>query len=230
MLALGSSMDRSSEAFVDRRTAGLALARAVRKRELPPPVIVLGLPRGGVPVAYEVARALDAPLDVLVVRKVGLPGQPELAIGAIAAGGVVVRERGAETCVDEPGAAFGQLAEAERAELERRERLYRAGAWPLRLSGRTVVLVDDGLATGCTMLAAVRAARQAGAARVVVAAPVASDEAISVVGGEADELVILKRPLDLVAIGYWYRNFEQVQDREVCALLGRLSQPVATTE
>jgi predicted phosphoribosyltransferase len=223
-------MDRSSTAaFVDRRTAGLALARAVRKLRLRPPVIVLGLPRGGVPVAYEVARALGAPLDVLVVRKVGMPGQPELAIGAIATGGIVVRERGSDTYVDDLGVPFGHLAENQRGELERRERLYRAGARPLQLSGRTVVLVDDGIATGCTMLAAVRAARKAGAARVIAAAPVASDEAAAVIGGEADELVILKRPLDLVAIGYWYQDFEQVEDSEVCALLGRRHERVATT-
>jgi putative phosphoribosyl transferase len=213
-------MERSAEAFLDRRSAGLALARAVRKLTLHPPVIVLGLPRGGVPVAYEVAQALGAPLDVLIVRKVGMPGRPELAIGAIAAGGVVVRERAAETYVDELGIPFGQLAEAERAELDRRERLYRAGAPPLQLSGQTAVLVDDGLATGCTMLAAVRAARKAGAAHVVVAAPVASDEAVAVVGGEADELVILNTPVELWAIGYWYQDFEQVDDAEVCALLG----------
>jgi predicted phosphoribosyltransferase len=223
-------MERSFEAFADRRSAGVTLARAVRKLKLTPPVIVLGLPRGGVPVAHEVARALGAPLDVLVVRKVGMPGQRELAIGAIAIGGIVVRERAAESYVDELGVPFARLAEAERGELERRERLYRAGAAPLQLSGQTAVLVDDGLATGCTMLAAVRAARKAGAARVVVAAPVASDEAVAVVGGEADELAILKTPAELFAIGYWYRDFEQVEDSEVCALLGRQREPLAATE
>jgi putative phosphoribosyl transferase len=215
-------MERSADAFADRLTAGLALGHAVRKLKLRQPVVVLGLPRGGVPVAYEVARALGAPLDVLVVRKVGMPGQPELAIGAIATGDVVVRERGTESYVDGLGVPFEQLAQAERGELERRERTYRRDAPPLQLTGKTAVLVDDGLATGCTMLAAVRAARKAGAKNIVVAAPVASDDAIAVVGGEADEMVILKTPPYLLAIGYWYQNFDQVGDAEVCALLDRL--------
>jgi len=214
-------MERSAAAFPDRSMAGIALGRAVRKLKLRPPIIVLGLPRGGVPVAHEVARALDAPLDVLVVRKIGMPGQPELAIGAIATGGIIVREPGAEPYADGLGPSFEQLAQAERKELERRERTYRRGAAPLQLTGKTAVLVDDGLATGCTMLAAVRAARQLGARDIVVAAPVASDEAIAVVGGEADEMVILETPAYLLAIGYWYRNFNQVGDAEVCALLDR---------
>lgn len=221
---LALSMARSVHAFADRRTAGIALARAVRKMKLQPPITVLGLPRGGVPVACEVARALGAPLDVLVVRKVGMPGQPELAIGAIASGGVVVRERTAERYIDALGLPFEQLANRERAELERREQTYRPNAPPLQLAGQTAVLVDDGLATGCTMLAAVRAARKAGAASVVVAAPIASDEASALVAGEADATVILKTPAYLVSIGQWYDNFNQVQDAEVCALLERLRE------
>jgi len=212
-------MERSADAFPDRVTAGVALGRAVRNLKLRPPIIVLGLPRGGVPVAYEVARALHAPLDVLVVRKVGTPGQPELAIGAIAMGGIVVREPGAKPYMHRLGVAFEQLAQAERSELERREHAYRRGASPVQVTGKTAVLVDDGLATGCTMLAAVRAARKAGARSIVVAAPVASDDAIAVVGGEADDMVILKTPAKLWAIGYWYQNFDQVGDAEVRALL-----------
>jgi putative phosphoribosyl transferase len=214
-------MERSSDAFPDRITAGTALGREVRKLQLRRPIIVLGLPRGGVPVAHEVARALDAPLDALVVRKIGMPGQRELAIGAIAAGDIIVRERGAESHTDALDVPFEQLAQTERRELARRERKYRRGAPPLHLTGKTVVLVDDGLATGCTMLAAVRAARKAGAQNIVVAAPVASDDAIAVVGGEVDEMVFLRTPAYLLAIGYWYQNFDQVGDAEVCALLAR---------
>ncbi len=167
-------MERENDGFVDRTQAGRALGRIVRELKLQPPVLVLALPRGGVPIAYEVANALHAPLDVLVVRKIGMPGQPELAIGAIASGGILVREPGGGG-QDWLDAHFGRLAQRELAEVERRERAYRGGLPPLDLRGRTVVLVDDGLATGATMVAAIRAARQAGAHHVVVAAPVASD-------------------------------------------------------
>jgi putative phosphoribosyl transferase len=214
----------SSHVFVDRRTAGLALADAIRKMKLPAPVVVLGLPRGGVPVAYEVARALGAPLDVMVVRKIGMPGQPELAIGAIASGGIIVREDAGIAHLDAFGIPFEQLVETEREELQRRERAYRGNAPPLELAGQTVVLVDDGLATGSTMLAAVRAARKAGAASVVVAAPVSSEEASALIGEEADAVEVLETPPFLFAIGQWYENFEQVEDAEVCALLQQTRQ------
>jgi predicted phosphoribosyltransferase len=217
-------MEPDISVFADRKAAGLALAHAMRRIKLRRPLIVLGLPRGGVPVAYEVARALRAPLDVMVVRKVGMPGQPELAIGAIASGGITLREPRIAAHLVELNVPFEQLAQAEHAELQRRESAYRADAPPLDLRGQTAVLVDDGLATGATMLAAVRAARKAGARSVVVAAPVASDEAAALIGGEADEIVILKTPAYLVAIGQWYENFEQVQDAEVRTLLGRMRQ------
>jgi putative phosphoribosyl transferase len=222
-------MEHAADAFADRAAAGLALARALCKLKLRPPVTVLALPRGGVPVAFPVARALGAPLDVLVVRKIGMPGRPELAIGAIAVGGITVREPHTELSGYVLRAPFEQLAAAEHVELERRERAYRGDAGPLQLAGRTVVLVDDGLATGCTMLAAVRAARKARAARVIVATPVASDEALALVGGEADDTIALKTPPDLFAIGWWYRDFEQVGDAEVRALLrpGHASPPIS---
>lgn len=211
-------MPWQDERFADRRQAGRLLAEKVCGLALPPPVLVLGLPRGGVPVAHEVARALGAELDVLVVRKIGMPGQRELAIGAIAAGGIVVREPSVEQF---PGLAarFEQLVERERPELERRERAYRGDKPPFDLRGRSVVLVDDGLATGATMIAAIRAARKAGATRVTVAAPVASDEAAALVAAEADDVVIVQTPALLMGVGAWYRDFEQIEDAEVRRLL-----------
>lgn len=205
--------------FADRAAAGAALAAEMQRRALRSPVLVLALPRGGVPVGYEIARVLDAPLDVLLVRKVGMPGQPELAIGAVAAGDIVVRDRSLEQEYPGLATAFERVAAKERCELSRREQVYRAGLAPLALEGRTVVLVDDGLATGSTMLAAVRAARAGAAASVVVAAPVASPQAAALLAAEADQLVILQTPAMLFAIGEWYERFEQLEDDEVCRLL-----------
>jgi len=209
----------SSRPFTDRRAAGRQLAAAVARLRLKAPVVVLGLPRGGVPVAVEVAQALRAPLDVMLVRKVGMPGQPELALGAVASGAVTVREPRDYGGLEPGPQEFAALAERERRELVRREQLYRAGRPPLELAGKTVVLVDDGLATGATMLAAVRAARKAGATTVVAAAPVASDEAAARIGAECDELVTLQIPISLRAVGEWYLDFSQVEDSEVCVLL-----------
>jgi len=213
-------MATTDEPFTDRESAGVALGEALCKCRLTAPVVVLGLPRGGVPVAFQVAAALQAPLDVMVVRKVGAPGQPEFAIGAIASGDVTVREPYAPAYLA-TDARFEQLAQRERLELARREHAYRLGLAPLALAGRTVVLVDDGVATGCTMLAAIRAARKGGAARVVAAAPVASDEAAALIGNEADEIVFLNIPPYLQAISLWYRDFGQTSDEEVCDLLAR---------
>ena len=212
-------MTVSLRLFADRRAAGRQLAAALAKLRLQPPLVVLGLPRGGVPVAFEVARALRAPLDVMLVRKVGMPGQPELALGAVAAGSVTVRQRHGYSGFEPDAREFAALAERERGELERREQLYRAGRPPLELTGKTAVLVDDGLATGATMLAAVRAARKAGAAAVVAAAPVGSDEGATLVGAECDRVAILEIPPSLYAIGEWYEDFGQIEDSEVCELL-----------
>ena len=212
-------MSLTARIFPDRAAAGAALAREMQQRSLQKPVLVLGLPRGGVPVAYEVARALDAPLDVMLVRKVGMPGQPELAIGAVAAGDIVVRDRTIEQEVPGIAEAFERIAAEERRELLRRAQVYRPGPALLVLNDRTVVLVDDGLATGSTMLAAVRAARAGGAAAIVVAAPVASAQAAQLLAAEADQLVILQIPAMLFAIGEWYERFEQLEDDEVCRLL-----------
>src|SRR6516165_2157965 len=209
----------TARVFADRAAAGAALARELQQHELPPPVLILALPRGGVPVAHEIARALGTPLDVMLVRKVGMPGQPELAIGAVASGDIVVREPEIERAFPGIGAAFERIATEERRELQRRERVYRAGLAPLLLEGKTVVLVDDGLATGSTMLAAVRAARAGGAATIVVASPVASPQAAQLLAAEADQLAILQIPAMLFAIGEWYERFEQLEDEEVCRLL-----------
>jgi putative phosphoribosyl transferase len=209
-----------SRTFPDRAAAGAALARELAGRTLAKPLLVLALPRGGVPVAHEVARVLNAPLDVMLVRKVGMPGQPELAIGAVASGGIVVHEAGIESEGPDLAETFERIAAHERRELERRERLYRGGLQPLELKGKTVILIDDGLATGFTMLAAVRAARAGGAAAIVVAAPVASPQAAALVRAEADDVVILQSPAMLVAIGEWYEDFAQLEDAEVCHVLG----------
>jgi putative phosphoribosyl transferase len=212
-------MRSSARPFANRNEAGRRLGVAVAKLALSGPLRVLGLPRGGVPVAFEVARALHAPLDVMLVRKVGVPGQPELALGAIAAGEITVRQPGGYFGPD--AQAFTALALRERLELQRREHLYRGGLAPLNLSGETAVLVDDGLATGATMLAAIRAARRAGAAAVVTAVPVGSAEAAARIRGECDKLVILQIPSSLYAVGEWYEDFTQVEDAEVCRLLQR---------
>ncbi|MFO1402369.1 MAG: phosphoribosyltransferase family protein [Steroidobacteraceae bacterium] len=206
--------------FHDRSAAGRELGAALARRKYAAPPLVLGLPRGGVPVAYEVAHALHAPLDVMIVRKVGMPGQPELAIGAIASGNIVVRDPDTLRYLPE-GADFDALAARERIELERRERAFRGGRPPLALHGRSVILVDDGLATGSTMLAAVRAARQAGAGEVIAAAPVSSHEAVALLTPECDAVEFLLVPPSLAAIGQWYQDFEQTPDEEVTRLLAR---------
>lgn len=210
--------------FENRRSAGIQLGEAVARLQVKPPILVLGLPRGGVPVAYEVAQAIDAPLDVMVVRKVGMPGQPELAIGAIAAGGVVVHEPNAAPLLRSLHPSFPELANAERRELRRREAAYRQGLPPLDLAGRNVVLVDDGIATGSTMLAAIRAARRLGAASVIAAAPVAAPDSAALIAAEADQVAILETPQILFAIGEWYDRFEQLEDIEVCVLLARAAR------
>ena len=210
-------MKSAPRVFVDRQDAGAELARLLLRRgPLRPPLVVLGLPRGGVPVAYEVARALKAPLDVMLVRKIGMPGQPELAIGAVASGGIVVRE---PRLTAELESAFTHIAARERQELERREQLYRPGLAAPDLADTTAILVDDGLATGSTMLAALRAARKAGADSVIAAAPVASHEAIALIGADADAIVVVQTPPLLASIGEWYEHFEQLEDAEVRALL-----------
>jgi len=207
--------------FIDRRNAGLALASAAKRLRLPASTIVLALPRGGVPVAFEVAKALQAPLDVLVVRKIGMPANPEFAIGAVAPGDVLVREAGLVGFPRIPAFQFEEFVQRERRELDRRERAYRGARGPLDLHGHTALLVDDGLATGATMIAAIRAARRAGAQTVIASAPVASEDAATLIGGEADKTLFLETPAHLSSIGEWYDDFGQIEDDEVSALLER---------
>ena len=194
------------------------LARQLGAYAAQPGTIVLGLPRGGVPVAWEVARALQAPLDVAVVRKLGLPGHEEYAMGAIAAGGVRVMT-GAAADRDVPAAAVDAVVARETAELARREAAYRGGRPPPVLAGRTVILVDDGLATGATMRAAVRAARLQAPAHIVVAVPVAAQSSCAELRAEADEVVCAMTPAHFHAVGQWYDDFEATGDDEVRALL-----------
>lgn len=204
--------------FKDRRAAGRALAKALDAWRGRPGLLVLALPRGGVPVAWEVARALGAPLDVLVVRKLGYPGQEEFAMGAIAPGGVrVMGDSSVGWPVSEQ--AVEAVVAREQVELARRERLYRGARAPLALAGRELLLIDDGLATGATMHAAVIAARAGRPLRIVVAVPVASREAVQSVGAVADEVLSVYTPEHFRAVGAWYQDFGQTSDEEVCALL-----------
>jgi len=209
--------------YADRADAGRALANSLAHLRAAPGAIVLGLPRGGVPVAYEVARALGLPLDVLVVRKLGLPQQPELAMGAIASGGALVVNDDVLRHLGGRSEAFESVRASEQAELVRREREYRGDRPPLGMSGRTAILVDDGLATGATMEAAVRALKSLGARRVVVAVPVASQEALERIEALADEVVCLATPPYFSAVGQWYADFGQTGDAEVRDLLARAS-------
>lgn len=210
-----------NQAFADRREAGRVLAARLRSYAGRSGVIVLGLPRGGVPVAFEVARALDAPLDVFLVRKLGAPGHEELAMGAIASGGVVViNDEVVRVLKIAPDNVTAEV-ESEREELARRETAYREGRPPLDVRGKTVILIDDGLATGSTMRAAVTALRQKQPARIVVAVPVGAASTCAEFQEIADECVCAIAPDDFRAVGFWYDDFTQTGDEEVCELLTR---------
>ena len=205
--------------FTDRVAAGRALGQALHLRLSDAQPVVLGLPRGGVPVAAEVAAALHAPLDVLVVRKLGAPGRPELAIGAVASGGITVVDEALVRRLRVSEEHLRHVLAAEREELARRERAFRGEAGVLLLTGRVVVLVDDGLATGSSMQAAVEAVQAAGPDRVVVAVPVGSPEACARLAQTADEVVCLHAPARFGAVGAYYRDFAQTTDAEVQRLL-----------
>jgi putative phosphoribosyl transferase len=207
------------QGFKNRAQAGKLLAKQLDSYAHRPDVVVLALPRGGVPVGFAVAMTLGVELDILLVRKLGMPGQEEYAIGAVGSGGVRVLQPGVPGLLGVTPATVESITRRELAEIARRERLYR-GARPLPvLKERTVMLVDDGIATGSTMLAAVRVARQQGAARIVVAVPVAPPETVLELEPQVDELVCLSAPPMFRAVSQWYREFDQTSDEEVQDLL-----------
>jgi putative phosphoribosyl transferase len=209
----------TKQRFRDRAAAGRLLGETLRHHAGRPDVVVLALPRGGVPVGFEVARALRAPLDVFLVRKLGVPGHEELALGAIASGGVRVLNRELIDALGLSAERLERIDARERRELERRERSYRDARPAPELEGRTVIVVDDGLATGSTMMAAVAAIRAKRPAAVVVAVPVADPEVCEAVGAAADEAVCLRAARPLGAIGYYYADFSQTSDAVVRELL-----------
>jgi putative phosphoribosyl transferase len=207
------------ERFRDRYHAGERLGQELQDYASRVGVVVLGLPRGGVPVAYEVARALGARLDVFVVRKLGVPGREELAMGAIASGGVCILNDEVVRSFRIKPDVIERTVESERLELARRERLYRRGRDALDLSGRMVILVDDGLATGSTMRAAIEAARHHNPDGIVVGVPVAAPPVCDSLGSVADDVVCVMKPKNLYAVGQWYVDFDQTSDQEVADLL-----------
>ena len=211
----------SDSLFRDRRDAGRDLAQRLARYAHRPDVTVLALPRGGVPVAAELAEALHAPLDVFVIRKLGVPGQPELAMGAIATGGARVMNNDIVASLEIHDEQIEAITAEEHEELTRREALYREGRPPLDVHGRTVLLVDDGAATGATMRVAATALRQLGPARIVAVLPVASQSACALVSLVADAVVCAQTPEPFHAVGVWYDSFEQVEDEEVHTILAR---------
>jgi len=212
--------------FKDRRDAGRKLAQYLTQYANRPDVVILALPRGGVPVAFEVARALNAPLDIFLVRKLGLPGHEELAMGAIASGGLRVLNEDIVGALNVPNAVLDVVTRRERAELERRERAYRGDRPPLDVRGKTVILVDDGLATGSSMRAAVAGLRARQPAQIVVAVPTAAPETCEAFENEVDDVVCAVTPQPFFSVGTWYEDFSQTSDEEVRRLLEEASQTV----
>jgi putative phosphoribosyl transferase len=219
----GAPEHHSDVQFLDRRDAGGRLAARLTDlceedfaAERP---VIVALPRGGVPIAREVARALDAPLDILAVRKLGAPGNPELAVGAVTEDGTGVLDPRSAGMLGMTGAALDETLALESAELRRRVERYRDGRPAIAVRGRTTIVVDDGLATGLTDLAAVRALRKRGARRIIVAVPIGSAESVSMLEKEADRVVCLTIPKRLLGVGMWYRDFAPVSDEQVVALL-----------
>ena len=221
-------MYNDESAFRDRREAGRTLAILLRKYSGRSDVIVLALPRGGVPVAFEVGEALGAPLDLFLVRKLGTPGHRELAMGAIASGGVRVLNPEVVHWYGITPDAIDMIAREEQQELERRENAYREGRPPAPVEGRIVILIDDGLATGSTMKAAVQAVKQRKPARVVVAVPVGARETCEELSTMADEVICARMPEPFAAVGQWYLDFNQTTDEEVRELLRSHTRTIIT--
>ena len=215
------------QAFHDRKEAGVALAARLQHYADRSDVVVLALPRGGVPVASPVADALGAPLDLFLVRKLGTPGHRELAMGAIASGGIRVLNDDVVKWYGISPEQLDAVAREEQFELERREAAYREGRDSPTLENRVVILIDDGLATGSTMTAAVKAVRQRAPARIVVAVPVGARDTCDALAGVADEVVCVRTPEPFSAVGQWYLDFDQTSDEEVRQLLRRHARPVA---
>ena len=211
--------------YEDRRDAGRKLAAGLLGYANRPEVLVLALPRGGVPVGFEVAEALGAPFDVFLVRKLGFPGNEEFAMGAVASGGVRVMSEGILRQYGIPRVVVDRVIEHEERELRRRERYFRGDRPPLDLRGHTVILVDDGLATGSSMRAAVEAVRLQAPARIVVAVPVGPGETVRELEHLADEVVCAATPEPFLAVGRFYENFDQTTDEEVIALLASARKP-----
>jgi len=214
-----------AERYTDREDAGKKLAAALQKYQGQKDVVVFGLPRGGVPVAFEVARQLKAPLDILVVRKIGVPGQPELAMGAVASGGVIIRNEQVIRAVGVGSDRFDAAVGAARDELTERDAALRGAELSVDLTDRTVIVVDDGMATGSTMRAAVEALRTMQPERIVIAVPVGAPEVVDQMGAIADDVVCLLTPRNLVAVGSWYRHFGQTTEMEVRRLLDASARP-----
>jgi putative phosphoribosyl transferase len=217
-------MTRRDARFADRAEAGRELGRLLHVYRGRPDVLVLGIPRGGVPVAFEVARQLGAELDVWVVRKIGAPAQPEFALGAVASGGVTVWNADIARTL-EGGDELEAAAALQRAEVARRESLWRGVRPTASCRNRLVILVDDGAATGSTMIAAARAVRALGAREIIIALPVAARAAVLKLSAEADDIVCIRSPPSFMAVGEWYVDFEQTTDAQVSELLARAAEP-----
>ncbi len=235
-IALGRShfvqidFDMKPRRFKNRRQAGELLAQRLTAYARRPDVIVLALPRGGVPVGFSIAQALEVPLDVLLVRKLGVPGQEEYAMGAIASGGLYVLQPDVVNTLNIPMPVIEAVAHRELQEIARREKLYRTGRPPLQLRDRVVILVDDGLATGSTMLAAIHVLRQAKPARVIAAVPVAASDTCRELQPEVDEMICLYTPDPFYAVGLWFEDFSQTSDDEVKILLEEAEREQAQRE
>jgi predicted phosphoribosyltransferase len=210
--------------FVDRKDAGDRLANRLREYAGRDDVVVLGLPRGGVPVAYRVAKALRAPLDVFLVRRLPMPGEPRLALGAVASHGLGALNDEVVHGLHVPDQSIREVASVEREALERRERAYRGGRPPAELEGRIVILVDEGIAPGSAMRAAILALRGHGPAKIVAAAPVGEAESCVHVEARADDLVCARMPTPFVSVGVWYGDFRQPTDEEIRGILARAAR------